>query len=192
MRISDYRDLEASSDAWTLMAALVSEQRVWRELAQFHFNQQQIDEIMKKKFIAEAERKDWQKIFHELRRYDVQSQVIAPFYQYQIYVSGNLAFVKITSMPKYWRFVVSVAVCSGRQRGIRALPINHLIFELVLRMPVPSPIHNQCRPHSSSNISRYKRDIVLTTQSRMGKFYRFPESQREIIYYIILLFTTQY
>lgn len=76
MRISDYRDLEASSDAWTLMAALVSEQRVWRELAQFHFNQQQIDEIMKKKFIAEAERKDWQKIFHELRRYDVQVQVL--------------------------------------------------------------------------------------------------------------------
>lgn len=85
MRISDYRDLEASSDAWTLMAALVSEQRVWRELAQFHFNQQQIDEIMKKKFIAEAERKDWQKIFHELRRYAAHMTIIVPFYYFEIF-----------------------------------------------------------------------------------------------------------
>lgn len=52
------------------MAALVSEQRVWRELAQFHFTEQQIDLVVKKKFtLDQAERKDWQKIFHELRRY---------------------------------------------------------------------------------------------------------------------------
>lgn len=68
LRISDYRDLESSSAAWTLMAALVSEQRVWRELAQFHFNPQQIDLVVKKKLSDDGTRKDWQKIFHELRR----------------------------------------------------------------------------------------------------------------------------
>ncbi|KAJ6647600.1 F-box only protein 32 [Pseudolycoriella hygida] len=67
LRISDYHDLESSSAAWSLMAALVSEQRVWRELAQFHFTQEQIDLIVVKKF-SNVERKDYQKIFHELRR----------------------------------------------------------------------------------------------------------------------------
>lgn len=80
--------------------------------------------------------------------------------------------MKITNTPKYWRFAVSVAVCSGHRRGIPALPINHLIFELVSRMPVPSLIHSPYRRLSSSNISRYKR-----TQSR------FPESQRDYILY---------
>ena len=67
LRISDYKDLEASSAAWTIMEALVSEQRVWRELSNFHFNKQQIDVILKKKFNY-IEPKDWKKIFHELRK----------------------------------------------------------------------------------------------------------------------------
>lgn len=50
------------------MEALVSEQRVWRELAQFHFTPAQIACVLKKKFSDDAERKDWQKIFHDLRR----------------------------------------------------------------------------------------------------------------------------
>lgn len=55
------------------MAALVSEQRVWRELAQFHFTRQQIDLVSNKNVIIEKqERKDWQKIFHELRRFTIK------------------------------------------------------------------------------------------------------------------------
>lgn len=50
LRINDHRDLEASSAAWTLMKALASEQRVWRELTQFHFSKQQIDQIIQKQF----------------------------------------------------------------------------------------------------------------------------------------------
>lgn len=50
LRINDHRDLEASSAAWTLMAALASEQRVWRELTQFHFTKQQIDQMIQKQF----------------------------------------------------------------------------------------------------------------------------------------------
>lgn len=48
LRIRDHRDLESSSAAWTLMAALASEQRVWRELTQFHFTQHQIDQMIEK------------------------------------------------------------------------------------------------------------------------------------------------
>lgn len=67
LRISDYNDLESSSAAWSLMAALVSERRVWRELTQFHFSQEKINLIIATKFSTD-ERKDWQKIFHALRR----------------------------------------------------------------------------------------------------------------------------
>lgn len=90
LRINDYRDLESSSAAWTLMAALVSEQRVWRELTHFHFSVQQI-ESMRKKQLADKNRDrlvdggtlnthidntdnaiDWQSIYHTLRRYLIQ------------------------------------------------------------------------------------------------------------------------
>lgn len=100
LRIDDHRDLEASSAAWTLMSALASEQRVWRELTQFHFTKYQIDQIVQKqsnniinlhtsignsnsdsakvtshqindstnKISTCMSTKDWQKIYHALRR----------------------------------------------------------------------------------------------------------------------------
>lgn len=54
LRINDHRDLEASSAAWTLMAALASEQRVWRELTQFHFTKPQIDQMIQKQFANDS------------------------------------------------------------------------------------------------------------------------------------------
>lgn len=95
LRINDHRDLESSSAAWTLMAALASEQRVWRELTQFHFNQNQIDLIVEKKLNSldgscennepnggMERRKDWQKIYHALRRYggEIQKNSIHNFF----------------------------------------------------------------------------------------------------------------
>lgn len=61
--------IKSSADAWTLMAALVSEQRIWRELTRFHFNQKQINTILdlnKLKLMGDV--KDWKKIYHQLRR----------------------------------------------------------------------------------------------------------------------------
>lgn len=86
------------------MAALASEQRVWRELSQFHFTKSQIEQIIQKQFNNSddmnskinnnskllkrssvnlnssnlegssstfvSSTKDWQKIYHALRRYD--------------------------------------------------------------------------------------------------------------------------
>lgn len=52
------------------MAALVSEQRVWRELTNFHFSNTQIDVVLKSKDIESSkEIKDWQKMYHDLRKY---------------------------------------------------------------------------------------------------------------------------
>ena len=51
------------------MAALVSEQRVWRELTRFHFNQKQLNYILDKnnlRLIGDV--KDWKKLYHELRK----------------------------------------------------------------------------------------------------------------------------
>lgn len=72
--------MESSSAAWTLMAALVSEKRVWRELTHFHFSAQQI-ELIQQKYLNERRNSlrdghtdnmdrsvDWQRIYHALRR----------------------------------------------------------------------------------------------------------------------------
>ncbi|XP_045517876.1 F-box only protein 32 isoform X2 [Pieris brassicae] len=63
LRISDHRDLDAASSAWSVMASLCSEHRVWRELVNFHFTSQQIDSVQK----TDADT-DWKKLFHQLRR----------------------------------------------------------------------------------------------------------------------------
>lgn len=87
------------------MAALASEQRVWRELSQFHFTKSQIEQMIQNQFNNSDDMnckfnnnsklikcssdlnsnssnlegtsstfvgstKDWQKIYHALRRYD--------------------------------------------------------------------------------------------------------------------------
>lgn len=70
------------------MANLSSEQRVWRELTQFHFNNNQIELILKKQLNSNTNNnmfenqisgndteqtgscnsKDWKEIYHALRR----------------------------------------------------------------------------------------------------------------------------
>ncbi|BFF97304.1 F-box only protein 32 [Drosophila madeirensis] len=67
--IADHRDLESAAKAWDTMAKLVSEQRIWRELTRFHFNQRQIHTILDlDKFKQMGEIKDWKQIYHQLRR----------------------------------------------------------------------------------------------------------------------------
>lgn len=70
LRITDYKDLDASASAWSLMAALISEQRVWRELSHYHFNKQQIDFILDKMCLQDTKERhrNWQAIYHALRK----------------------------------------------------------------------------------------------------------------------------
>ncbi|XP_050681052.1 F-box only protein 32 isoform X1 [Leptidea sinapis] len=63
LRIADHRDLDAASSAWSVMASVCSEQRVWRELVSFHFSKHQVDSVHKA-----DEDPDWKKLFHQLRK----------------------------------------------------------------------------------------------------------------------------
>ncbi|KAG8042426.1 hypothetical protein G9C98_005060 [Cotesia typhae] len=63
LRLSDPRDIEASSEACEHLAALAQEQRIWRELAQYHFTPQQITTTMQNN-----PGKDWKTLFTIARR----------------------------------------------------------------------------------------------------------------------------
>lgn len=73
LRISDHRDLDSASSAWSLMASLCSEQRVWRELVHYHFSPAQI-ECALTKIKEDQERRnerkgtDWKTAYHTLRK----------------------------------------------------------------------------------------------------------------------------
>ena len=60
---SDPRDIEASSEACEHLAILAQEQRIWRELAQYHFTPQQIASTRQ-----HNPGKDWKTIFTIARR----------------------------------------------------------------------------------------------------------------------------
>jgi len=65
LRLADHRDLEHSAHAWGVMARLVDELRIWRELCQFHFNPRQIQSVINS---SPSTREDWQLIYHKLRK----------------------------------------------------------------------------------------------------------------------------
>lgn len=64
LRMTDHKDLESSGKAYSVMARLCDEQRIWRELCQFHFSPQQIA------FITDQQLPplDWQQVYHKLRK----------------------------------------------------------------------------------------------------------------------------
>ncbi|XP_068910892.1 F-box only protein 25 [Tenebrio molitor] len=64
LRLSDHRDLTASAQACEQMAAIVGEQRIWRELTKFHFSPTQIDLVLPKN----CEKIDWKEIYHSLKK----------------------------------------------------------------------------------------------------------------------------
>uniref|UniRef100_A0A1B6D9G8 F-box domain-containing protein n=1 Tax=Clastoptera arizonana TaxID=38151 RepID=A0A1B6D9G8_9HEMI len=64
LRLADHKDLEASSKAYNVMARLCDEQRIWKELCQFHFSSQQIAFILDQ----QTGPTDWQSIYHKLRK----------------------------------------------------------------------------------------------------------------------------
>ncbi|XP_050311898.1 F-box only protein 25 isoform X2 [Anthonomus grandis grandis] len=63
LRLSDHRDLTAGAQSCEQIGAIVNEQRVWRELTKFHFDQRQIELAMSK----EGET-DWKTVFNLLKK----------------------------------------------------------------------------------------------------------------------------
>lgn len=70
LQMSDHKDLESAASAWSLMAYIIQEQRIWRELSKFHFNQLQIDSILEKMSLLDTldRHRNWQTIYHALRK----------------------------------------------------------------------------------------------------------------------------
>lgn len=70
LQMSDHKDLESATSAWSLMAYIIQEQRIWRELSKFHFSQQQIDSILEKMSLLDTldRHRNWQTIYHTLRK----------------------------------------------------------------------------------------------------------------------------
>lgn len=70
LQMSDHKDLESAASAWSLMNYIIQEQRIWRELAKFHFTQQQIDSILEKLSLEDTpeRHRNWQTIYHALRK----------------------------------------------------------------------------------------------------------------------------
>ncbi|CAH0546973.1 unnamed protein product [Brassicogethes aeneus] len=64
LRLSDHRDLTSSSQSCKLMASIVDEQRIWRELTQFHFSPRQIELVLPK----DDEKIEWKTVYHALKR----------------------------------------------------------------------------------------------------------------------------
>lgn len=64
LRLADHKDLESSGRAYSVMRRLVDEQRIWRELCQFHFTQQQISHVQG----GQSPPHDWQSTYHKLRK----------------------------------------------------------------------------------------------------------------------------
>lgn len=63
LRLSDHSDLTSTSQACNQLAVLVDEQRVWRELARFHFTGQQVEMVVDKN-----KKIDWKQTYHLLKR----------------------------------------------------------------------------------------------------------------------------
>ncbi|CAH1115830.1 unnamed protein product [Psylliodes chrysocephalus] len=64
LRLSDHRDLTASAESCEQMAAIVSEQRIWRELVKFHFTSQQVELVLPK----DSNQIDWKEVYHSLKK----------------------------------------------------------------------------------------------------------------------------
>lgn len=70
LQMSDHKDLESAASAWSLMNYIIQEQRIWRELSQFHFSKIQIDSILEKMCLIDTpeRHRNWQTIYHALRK----------------------------------------------------------------------------------------------------------------------------
>jgi len=63
LRLGDHKDLESCQNSCPIMADIVSENRLWKELSYFHFTHSQIEAILK-----HQPNLPWRQIFHKLRK----------------------------------------------------------------------------------------------------------------------------
>ncbi|XP_053200555.1 F-box only protein 25-like isoform X2 [Panonychus citri] len=67
LRLSDYKDLVNSGEAYDLMNCLLDEQHIWRQLCKYHFPRQQVRQLSMTNVSADG-KVNWEHIFHILRK----------------------------------------------------------------------------------------------------------------------------
>lgn len=122
LQMSDHKDLESAASAWSLMNYVVQEQRIWRELAKFHFDQMQINSILEKLSLEDTpeRHRNWQTIYHALRKWVglVTSWTIILI----LFILGDMDCARISSTRRCWLCVASALASSGPQWDTHASP----------------------------------------------------------------------
>jgi F-box protein 25/32 len=65
LRLSDHKDLARAGEAWHVMQRVLDEQRIWRQLCNYHFKTHLINKLFED---AELTEPDYQSIYHKLRK----------------------------------------------------------------------------------------------------------------------------
>ena len=68
LRLSDYKDLMNSGDAYEMMNTLLDEQHIWRQLCKYHFSKTQVRQATGQFTNTDSGDVDWEQVFHFLRR----------------------------------------------------------------------------------------------------------------------------
>jgi len=68
LRLSDHRDLANSAQAYSELAEITEETRIWRQLCQYHFTAQQLQAHVQVTQSGGMSTVDWQTLYHRLRR----------------------------------------------------------------------------------------------------------------------------
>ncbi|XP_073997670.1 F-box only protein 32 isoform X1 [Rhodnius prolixus] len=64
LRLVNHKDVESCRQSWPVMSRLCSEKRLWRELVEFHFSDDQVLALKNSGTLPS----DWQAAFHKLRK----------------------------------------------------------------------------------------------------------------------------
>ncbi|RWS24823.1 F-box only protein 25-like protein [Leptotrombidium deliense] len=67
LRLSDYKDLINSGQAYEVMHSLLDEQHIWRQLCKYHFTKLQV-KLATPAYTKSDGTLDWEQMFHNLRR----------------------------------------------------------------------------------------------------------------------------
>ncbi|XP_074603078.1 F-box only protein 32 isoform X2 [Brevipalpus obovatus] len=67
LRLSDYKDLISSGQAYDVMDSLLDEQHIWRQLCKYHFTRQQVRQVASVNINSEG-KVNWIQVFHILRK----------------------------------------------------------------------------------------------------------------------------
>ncbi|CAG2120056.1 unnamed protein product, partial [Medioppia subpectinata] len=69
LRLTDYKDLMNSGEAYNIMQSLLDEQHIWRQLCKYHYSRAQLRWLFANttNTCTPDGKVDWEQVFHQLR-----------------------------------------------------------------------------------------------------------------------------